>query len=65
MVRIREDGREARLGAMPVQALAECGDRVVRQVEQWGAHVGVYVEEVAAHGAVAVAASASPCTSWA
>jgi hypothetical protein len=33
-----------------VEAFAECGDRVVRQVEEGGAHFGVHIEEVAADG---------------
>ncbi|RPE43165.1 hypothetical protein EDD90_6354 [Streptomyces sp. Ag109_O5-1] len=47
---VREDGRESRLGAVSVKALAERGDRVVWQVEERGAHVGVHIEEVAAGG---------------
>lgn len=49
-VRVREDGNEPRLGAVPVQAFAERGDRVVRHMEQGGAHLGVHVEEISADG---------------
>lgn len=40
-VRVCEDGLEPRFGAVPIQSLAERGDRVVRQVEQ-GARTSAY-----------------------
>ncbi|MFJ6590139.1 hypothetical protein ACIQPP_04815 [Streptomyces violaceusniger] len=33
---------------MSIQTLTQRGDRVVRQVEQRGEHIGVHVEEIAA-----------------